>query len=74
VPAGTFDAWHVVLTEGDGQGDFWVSGDVPFGIVKGSRAGSGEMVLAGYGQDAKSSITETPREMPAMPGGMGQQN
>lgn len=71
VPAGTFETIHFRTTDDGAQGEGWVSTDIPFGIVKLTWTGNGnggEMVLVGRGKDAKSSITETPREMPGMPG------
>ncbi|MCL7979002.1 MAG: hypothetical protein M8865_03815 [marine benthic group bacterium] len=67
-PAGSMKAWHITAADGN---DAWVSGDVPFGIIKGSGgegAGGGTMVLTAFGSDATSSITGEPQEMPAMPG------
>lgn len=67
-PAGSMTAWHIKAADGN---DAWVSGDVPFGIIKGSGgegAGGGTMLLTGYGSDATSSITGEPQDMPAMPG------
>jgi hypothetical protein len=69
VPAGTFEAWH--LESADNLGEAWISSEIPFGIVKGGAKSGEEMVLTGYGTDATSSITETPQEMPMMPGGPG---
>ena len=65
--AGSMKAWHLKVADGN---DAWVSGDVPFGIVKGSSGESGgdTMVLTGFGDDATSSIAEEPQDMPAMPG------
>ena len=70
-PAGSMKAWHLKVADGN---DAWVSGDVPFGIVKGTTGeSSGDtMVLTGYGNDATSSITEEPQAMPAIPGMMPQ--
>jgi hypothetical protein len=62
VPAGTFNALHFRTNEGDA----WVSTDVPFGLLKFTGSDGTEAVLTGHGGDAKSSITETPREMPGM--------
>lgn len=67
VPAGTMATVHFRTTAG-GQGEGWVSTDVPFGLVKLIWEGRGEMVLLKYGKDAKSSITETPMDMPGMGG------
>jgi hypothetical protein len=72
VPAGQFQTLHFRSTEAGQKGEGWVSQDVPMGIVKmiweasGGSPG-GDMVLLGHGKDAKSSITETPQEMPGMP-------
>ena len=65
--ASSMKAWHLKVADGN---DAWVSGDVPFGIVKGSSGESGgdTMVLTGFGDDATSSIAEEPQDMPAMPG------
>ena len=72
VPAGTFDAHHIrPADEHSDQGDVWVSGDVPFGLVKGEGP-DGSMVLIDSGNGATSTITETPQDMPGMPG-MGNQ-
>lgn len=72
VPAGSMPAIHFRATAVGDKGEGWVSPDVSgFGIVKmiWSEGGGGEMVLLGHGKDAKSSITETPQEMPGMPRG-----
>jgi hypothetical protein len=63
VPAGSFQARH--FRSDEYAADTWVSADVPFGMVK-SVGKDHEMVLAGHGDGAKSSITETPQEMPGM--------
>ena len=68
VPAGTFDAHHIRPTdENPDQGDVWVSGDVPFGLVK-AESPNGSMTLIDSGNGATSTITETPQDMPGMPG------
>ncbi len=57
VPAGTFTASRFK----DGKiGDVWFSKDVPFGLVKAQSDKGEELLLVGYGADAKSEITETP--------------
>jgi len=63
VPAGTFRALHMTTDDG---GEVWASRDVPFGLVK-THGKQGDLALTGRGADAKSSITETPLEMPAIP-------
>jgi len=65
-PAGTFHTLHVHTDEQNG--DAWVSAEVPFGMVKGSSQDGPTMVLVQYGTDAVSQITETPVDMPGMPG------
>lgn len=71
VPAGTFKALHLEDTTSTGpgaeRGDVWVSPDVAFGLVKVSTP-KGSMELAAKGTDAKSQITETPKEIPMGPG------
>jgi len=56
VPAGSIRALHVKDTDGEA----WLSGEVPFGIVKGHAKDGSEMVLTGRGVGATSSITEKP--------------
>ena len=65
VPAGTFHALHV--RHPHGQTEAWVRPELYFGIVKVITKDGAVMALVAYGAGAKSSITETPREMP-MPG------
>lgn len=62
VPAGTFETMHL-RASGEWTGDVWVALEVPFRLVQ-MQSDEGEMVLVGYGDDATSSITETPQEMP----------
>ena len=64
VPAGSFSTRHYRST-GAHAGDSWIARGQAFGLVK-STDGEHEMVLTGTGNDAKSSITETPQEMPGM--------
>jgi hypothetical protein len=78
VPAGTFKTTHYHFKSDrnvngmqiSSEGDVWVSAGVPFGMVKEQGKTSGmrgdretSMVLVATGTGAKSSITETPREM-----------
>ncbi len=65
VPAGVFKTTH--LHSASDSTDVWVTKDVPFGLVK-SVTGRSTMTLQGMGKNAKKSITETPKEMPGMPG------
>jgi hypothetical protein len=68
VPAGTIRALHVKDTDGN---EAWISGTVPFGLVLVKKPDSGQMSLTGDGMDAKSSITETPQDLPVAPSAPG---
>lgn len=70
-PAGTFDTYRIrpPAPTPEAEADVWLSTEVPFGIVR-SEGSGGSMVLTAHGNDATSTITETPGDMPAM-GGMG---
>jgi hypothetical protein len=63
VPAGTFKAIRYHDSKHDA--DTWVVPDRPFVMVK-SKGKDFELSLAANGDGAKSSITETPEEMPGM--------
>ncbi|MGH7580896.1 MAG: hypothetical protein ACREM9_12030 [Gemmatimonadales bacterium] len=63
VPAGTFTALR--YHDAKHQADTWVVPDQPFVMVK-SKGKDFEMSLTSEGDGAKSSITETPQEMPGM--------
>ncbi|HTG85366.1 MAG TPA: hypothetical protein VL853_11170, partial [Gemmatimonadales bacterium] len=65
VPAGSFSAKH--FHSDKFESDTWVDTKVPFSMLK-SVGKKHEMVLAATGDGATSSITETPEEMPGMPG------
>jgi hypothetical protein len=67
VPAGTFRALH--LRHPRSGTEAWLQPTLSFPMVKAVMKDSGAMELAGQGAGAKSSITETPREMsfPGMP-------
>lgn len=65
VPAGTFHALHV--RNAREQTEAWLRPELYFGMVKVVTKDGAVMALAAYGAGAKSSITETPREMP-LPG------
>ncbi|HEX2149332.1 MAG TPA: hypothetical protein VHI31_04050, partial [Actinomycetota bacterium] len=65
VPAGTFKAIRYHDSKHDA--DTWVVPDRPFVMVK-SKGKDFELSLAASGDGAKSSITETPQEMPGMGG------
>ena len=65
VPAGTFKA--IRYHDSKHNADTWVVPDRPFVMVK-SKGKDFELSLASSGDGAKSSITETPQEMPGMGG------
>ena len=65
VPAGRFTARK--YRDEEHKADAWVVKKTPFGWVK-SEGRDYSMVLVSTGSGAKSSITETPREMGAAPG------
>ena len=64
VPAGTFPTVH--YRDAESSMDVWVSESLPFGMVKTRMKTGEEIVLTGQGTGAKTQITETPQEMPAM--------
>lgn len=66
VPAGSFRALH--LRHARNGTDVWIKPDLNFAMVKAVMKDGGTMLLAGQGTGAKSSITETPREMTGFPG------
>ena len=63
VPAGGFEALHFRSSEN--SSDSWISSSVPFSLIK-STGKDYSVELIDQGAGAKSSITETPQEMPAM--------
>jgi hypothetical protein len=63
VPAGSFKTTK--LHNAKYESDAWVSAKVPFYMVK-SVGKDYDLSLAKVGDGAKSSITETPQEMPGM--------
>lgn len=65
VGSGSYEADHIRPKDADT--DVWISTDVPFGIVKAEHGGD-SMTLTEVGTGAVSSITETPRQMPSIPG------
>ncbi len=63
VPAGTFVAKHIRIINKNTKKtvmDVWEANKVPVKIVKVKMKTGGEVVLLGYGNGAKSKITETP--------------
>ena len=58
VPAGSFTAHHFRDPEGDLE--FWIDPGVPFGLVRTTGKGNGEIVLVARGTDARSTITARP--------------
>jgi hypothetical protein len=69
VPGGAFRALHLRSPRTGMVTEVWVQPDLQFGMVKATLKDGGVMELASQGTGAKSSITETPLEMPGMPGG-----
>ncbi|MFN2570346.1 MAG: hypothetical protein ABR537_01850 [Gemmatimonadales bacterium] len=61
VPAGSFRALH--LRQASSGTEAWIQPSLGFPMVKAVLKDNGTMELAGQGTGAKSSITETPREM-----------
>jgi hypothetical protein len=68
VPGGEFRALHMKHPQAGMMSDVWVQPDLQFGMIKAALKDGGVMELTGQGTDAKSSITETPQEMPGFPG------
>ena len=68
VPGGGFRALHMRSTASGMVSEVWVQPDLPFAMVKSVLKDGGAMELGAQGTDAKSSITETPVEMPGLPG------
>lgn len=66
VPAGRFIAIHMRHPQ-NGM-DVWVQPSLDFAMVKATMKDGGAMELTAQGTGAKSSITETPREMTGFPG------
>jgi len=66
VAAGTFETTHLRFPATGGE--VWISGDVPFGIVRGDVPGQGTTELSAHGGGAVSSITETPMTLPGAGG------
>jgi len=64
VPAGTFNARHF-RAEGKEPTEVWIAA-VPFGMVRSVEPGV-VMELAGYGSNARSSITEKPEDIQLPP-------
>ncbi|OLC09652.1 MAG: hypothetical protein AUH41_04670 [Gemmatimonadetes bacterium 13_1_40CM_66_11] len=66
VPAGHFHATH--MRQPRSGMDVWLRTGSSFAMVKATMKDQGTLELTGQGTDAKSSITETPREMTGFPG------
>jgi hypothetical protein len=66
VPAGSVRAVH--LRHARSGTDTWIQPEQRFPIVKTTTKDAGSMVLTAQGTGAKSSITETPLDMPSLPG------
>jgi len=68
VPAGQFRALHLKHPRPTMVSEVWMQPDQQFAMIKGTLKDGGVMELAAQGTGAKSSITETPVEMPGLPG------
>jgi len=68
VPGGEFRALHMRSTASGMLSEVWLQPDLQFAMVKSVLKDGGAMELGAQGTDAKSSITETPVEMPGIPG------
>jgi len=66
VPAGHFQTIH--MRHPSNGMDVWVQTSVNFAMVKTTTKDVGTIELTAQGSGAKSSITETPREMTGFPG------
>jgi len=68
VPAGQFRALHLKHPRQTMVSEVWLQPDQQFAMIKGTLKDGGVMELAAQGTGATSSITETPVEMPGLPG------
>jgi len=68
VPGGEFRALHLKHSHPTMVSEVWVQPDLQFAMVKGTLKDGGVMELAAQGTGATSSITETPIEVPGLPG------
>lgn len=62
VAGGSFQTTHLRFPVNGNN--MWVTGDVPFGIVRGEIEGLGTLELLSFGSDATGSIAETPLSLP----------
>ncbi len=67
-PVGEIRALHLRNPASGMVSEVWVQPDLQFAMVKSVLKDGGVMELGAQGTDAKSSITETPIEMPGIPG------
>jgi hypothetical protein len=67
-PVGQIRALHLRNAASGMVSEVWVQPDLQFAMVKSVLKDGGVMELGAQGTDAKSSITETPVEMPGIPG------
>jgi len=65
---GEIRALHLRNTASGMASEVWVQPDLPFAMVKSVLKDGGVMELGAQGTDAKSSISETPIDMPGLPG------
>lgn len=61
VPAGKFSTRH--YRDASAGAELWVAPELAFGIVKSGDAEGHSMELMRYGEDAKTAIAETPKNM-----------
>jgi hypothetical protein len=67
-PGGQFRALHLRHPGTATVSEVWVQPDLQFAMVRAILKDGGVMELTGKGTGAKSSITETPQDMPGLPG------
>ena len=68
-PVGEIRSLHLRNSASGMVSEVWVQPDLQFAMVKATLKDGGVMELAGQGTGAKSSITETPLDMPGLPSG-----
>ena len=68
VPGGQFRALHLRHPRTAMVSEAWVQPDLQFAMVKATLKDGGVMELTAQGTGAKSSISETPQDMPGLPG------
>jgi hypothetical protein len=66
VPAGSYRAMH--LRNARNGAEVWLQPALGFSLVKTTMKNGQDLVLTGQGTGAKSSLTETPIDIPGIPG------